>query len=55
MRTRSWRGLRPFLRLAAGAFHVLAAAAPAFFNCRAALRLENLALRRQLGVLGRSV
>jgi hypothetical protein len=35
--------------------HVLAAAASAAFKSRAALQLENLALRHQLGVLHRSV
>jgi len=33
----------------------LAAAASAIFKSRAALHLENLALRHQLGVLDRSV
>jgi hypothetical protein len=35
--------------------HVLAAAVSAFFKSRAALQLENLALRHQLGVLQRCV
>ena len=47
--------LRQFFRLALGALHVLAAALSAVFQSRAALRLGNLALRRQLGVLGRWV
>src|SRR5947207_894565 len=55
MRTWSLRALRQFLRLALGAFHVLAAAASTAFKSRATLQLENLALRHQLGVLRRSV
>jgi hypothetical protein len=55
MRTWSLRVLRQFLRLALSALHVLAAAASAVFKSRAALHLENLALRHQLGVGHRSV
>jgi transposase InsO family protein len=55
MRTWSLRVLRQSLRLALNTLHVLAAAAPAAFKSRAALHLENLALRHQLGVLHRSV
>ena len=55
MRTWSLRVLRQSLRLALSALHVLAAAASATFKSRAALHLENLALRHQLGVLQRSV
>jgi transposase InsO family protein len=54
---RTW-GLHIFpqtLRSAVSAFHVLAAAVSAAFKSRAALQLENLALRHQLGVLHRSV
>jgi putative transposase len=47
--------LRQFLCLALSAFHVLAAAASSALKSRATLQLENLALRRQLGVLRRSV
>jgi putative transposase len=43
------------LRSAISAFHVSAAALSATFKSRAALHLENLALRHQLGVLQRSV
>ena len=49
------RVLRQSFRLAFSVLHVLAAAASAAFKTRAALHLENLALRRQLGVLHRSV
>src|ERR1700704_3780686 len=55
MRTWSLRLLRQFLHLALSALHVLAAAASAALKSRASLRLENLALRHQLGVLRRSV
>src|SRR5688572_24277556 len=55
MRTWSLGVLHQCLRLALSAFHVLAAAASATFKSRAALHLENLALRHQLGVLRRSV
>ena len=51
MRTWSLRVLRQSLRLALSALHVLAAAASTAFKSRAALHLENLALRHQLGVL----
>jgi putative transposase len=44
-----------FLRFALNTLHVLAAAASATFKSRAALHLENLALRHQLGILHRSV
>jgi len=50
--------LRPvlyFFRLAVNAVRVLAVTAAATFKSRAALQLENLALRHQLGVLQRSV
>jgi hypothetical protein len=49
------RILRQSVRLALSALRVLAAAASAAFKSRAALHLENLALRHQLGVLDRSV
>jgi hypothetical protein len=55
MRTWSLRVLRQSLRLALNTLHVLAAAASAAFKSRAALHLENLAVRHQLGVLHRSV
>ena len=55
MRTWSLRLLRQLFRLALSALHMLAAAASAAFKSRAALQLENLALRHQLGVLRRSV
>src|ERR1017187_6964655 len=55
MRTCSLPLLSQVLRLALGALHILAAAASAAFKSRATLHLENLALRRQLGVLRRSV
>src|SRR5258708_5803415 len=55
MRTWSLRFFRQFLHLAFTALHVLAAAASVAFKSRAALHLENLALRHQLGVLRRSV
>ena len=41
--------------MALSALHVVAASASAAFKSRAALQLENLALRHQLGVLRRSV
>jgi len=49
------RVLLQFLRSPLSALHVLAAAVSATFKSRAALQLENLALRHQLGVLHRSV
>jgi putative transposase len=54
---RTWSLLAPhhFLRPTLSAFRVLAAIASAVFKSRAALQLENLALRHQLGVLNRSV
>src|SRR3982074_1670475 len=55
MRTWRLRLLRPFLHLALSALHVLAAAASTACKSQAALHLENLALRHQLGVLRRSV
>src|SRR5260370_37200036 len=55
MRTGNFRLVRPFFHLALSALHVLAAALSAAFKSRAALPLENLALRHQLGVLRRSV
>jgi hypothetical protein len=51
MRTWRLRVLRRSLLLALNTLHVLAAAASAAFKSRAALQLENLALRHQLGVL----
>ena len=53
MRTWSLPVLRHFLRLALSAFHVLAAAASSALKSRAALQLENRALRHQLGVVRR--
>jgi putative transposase len=55
MRAWSLNVLRHFLRLALSALHVSAAAASAAFKDRAALHLQNLAPRHQLGVLRRSV
>ncbi len=55
MRTWSLHLLRQFLHLAFSALQVLAAAVSAALKSRAALQLENLALRHQLGVLRRSV
>jgi transposase InsO family protein len=55
MRTWNLQVLCQFLNLALSAFHVLTAAASAAFKSRAALQLENLALRHQLGILRRSV
>ena len=55
MRTWSLRILRSVLLLALATLHVLAAAALSALKSRATLQLENLALRHQLGVLGRSV
>src|SRR5260370_35408976 len=55
MRTGNFRLVRPFFHLALSALHVLAAALQGGFKSRAALQLENLALRHQLGVLRRSV
>jgi transposase InsO family protein len=55
MRTWSLRLLRQFLHLAFSALHVSAAAVSSAFKSRAALQLEDLALRHQLGVLRRSV
>ncbi len=49
------RILPQFLRSTLNTLHVLAAAVSATFKSRAALQLENLALRHQLGVLHRSV
>ena len=46
--------LRESLRLALSAFQLLAAAASSALKSRAALQLENLALRHQIGVLRRS-
>jgi hypothetical protein len=43
------------VNLALSALDVLAATTSAMFRSQAALRLENLALRHQLGVLRRSV
>ena len=55
MRTWSLRILRQSLRLALSALDLLATAASAAFKSRAALQVESLALRHQLGVLHRSV
>ena len=55
MRTWSLHVLRQSLSLALSTVHVVAAAVSATFKSRAALHLENLALRHQLGVLNRSV
>lgn len=55
MRTWNLTALRQFLRLALNTLQVLAIAASATFKSRAALHLENLALRHQLGVLHRSI
>ena len=55
MRTWSLLVLRQFLHLALSALCVLATAAAGTFKSRAALQVENLALRHQLGVLRRSV
>src|SRR5215831_8298825 len=54
---RSWSlcVLLQFLRLALSTLHGVAAAASGSFKSRAALHLENLELRHQLGVLHRSV
>jgi hypothetical protein len=54
MRAEGLRILSQVLRSTLSTFHVLAAAVSATFKSRAALQLENLALRRQLGVLQRS-
>jgi hypothetical protein len=55
LRTWSLLVLRQSLRLALNTLQVLAVALSAIFKSRAALHLENLALRHQLGVLHRSV
>src|SRR5216684_451042 len=55
MRTWSLHLLLQLFCLALSGLHVVAAATPAAFKSRAALQLENLALRHQLGVLRRSV
>lgn len=55
MRTWGLRVILQTLRSAVSAFQVLAAALSATFKSRAALHLENLALRHQLSVLQRSV
>ena len=55
MRTWALLVFLQILRSAVSAFHVLAATVSATFKSRAALHLENLALRHQLGVLQRSV
>jgi hypothetical protein len=49
------RILHQLLRSTLNTLHVLAAAVSVTFKSRAALQLENLALRHQLGVLQRSV
>ena len=55
MRAWSLRILSQSLRLALSALDLLAVAASAALKSRAALQVENLALRHQLGVLHRSV
>src|SRR5580693_3642889 len=55
MRIWSLLALRCCLRFASSAVHLMAAVALAVFKSRAALLLENVALRHQLGVLHRSV
>jgi len=55
MRTWSLHAVRQILRCTLNTLHCLAIAASATFKSRAALHLENLALRHQLGVLQRSV
>src|SRR5580693_8852208 len=55
MRIWSLLALRCCLRFASSAVHLVAAVALAGFKSRAALLLENVALRHQLGVLHRSV
>ena len=55
MRTWSLPAILQFFRLAVDALHLLAAVASATAKSRAALQVENLALRHQLGVLRRSV
>ena len=55
MRTWSLRLLSRLLALAFSGLHVVAAATSAAFKSRAALQLENLALRHQVNVLRRSV
>jgi len=55
MRTWGLRGLHQFLHRALSVLHLLAAAVSVAFKSRAAIQLENLALRHQLGVLRRSV
>jgi putative transposase len=55
VRTWGLRLFRELLSVAFAAFHMMADAASAALKSRAALHLENLALRHQLGVLRRSV
>src|SRR5580700_8072575 len=55
MRIWSLFALRCCLRFASSAVHLVAAVALAAFKSRAALLLENVSLRHQLGVLHRSV
>ena len=55
MRTWGLRLLRQFLHVTFSAVRVLAATASAAFKSQAALHLENLALRHQIGVLRRLV
>src|SRR5580693_1114699 len=55
MRIWSLFALRCCLRFASSAVHLVATVALAAFKSRAALQLENVALRHQLGVLHRSV
>jgi putative transposase len=55
MRTWSLRFIRYFLNLALSTLRVLGVSLSATFKSRAALAVENLALRHQLGVLQRSV
>lgn len=53
---RTWRlgFIRYFLDLALSTLRVMGVTASGTIKSRAALQLENLALRHQLGVLGRS-
>jgi len=55
MRTWSLRFIRHIFHPALSALRALGVTASAIFKSRAALRLENLALRHQLGILRRSV
>ncbi len=55
MRTWALHTFFHIVNLAISSLHVLVAATLATFRSQAAIRLENLALRHQLGVLRRSV